>query len=147
MMTIKPATEDDIEYILEIEQEAISPPWSHGTLLGELYKNDSFFITAVEDKKICGFAILRQTADESELLQIAVAKTSRRRGAADMLMNAVLARAAETAKEAIHLEVRRSNEAAINLYKKYDFKIVRYRKGYYTQPVEDAVVMIRRIIK
>jgi len=147
MIYIGTATEDDIPRILEIESESISPPWTHGTLLNELYREDSFFITAVENKMVLGFAILRQAADEGELLQIAVAGTARRRGIAGALMDALLRFAEEASIITIHLEVRRSNSAAIGLYKKYAFKTIRYRKNYYDSPVEDAAVMARSMIK
>jgi len=45
----------------------------------------------------------------------------------------------------VFLEVRKSNEAAIALYKKHGYKPVGLRKNYYTSPVEDAVIMARRI--
>ena len=141
MIYIKLATEDDMERILEIEREAISPPWSHGALLGEIYCGDSFFALAVGGGAILGFAILRRAAGECELLQIAVSSASRRLGAADALMAAAIRWSKENALGSIYLEVRRSNEAAAALYKKHGFKQVSTRKAYYDAPVEDAAIM------
>ena len=138
---IRPAEEDDISRILEIEREAISPPWSHGGLLGEIYSNDTFFALAVMEKTVLGFVILRCSADESELYQIAVDASHRRRGIADMLMKAAMDHSRSCGQLAIYLEVRKSNEAAMNLYKKHGFKKTGQRKGYYTEPTEDAVIM------
>jgi len=141
MIELKSANEDDIERILEIERDSISPPWTHGALLGEIYRDDAFFAVAAEGGDIIGFIILRGIADEGELFQIAVDKDARRRGAADMLMDAALDWARKNALRTIYLEVRKSNEAAIALYTKHGFKQTGRRKDYFTDPVEDATLM------
>lgn len=149
MITVAAATEDDIPRLLEIEQEAISPPWSHGTLLSEIYSKDSFFAvarseTGLAQSRILGFVILRQVSDESELFQIAVDREARRLGVADTLMNAAFMHAAENGLMSVYLEVRKSNEAAISLYGKHGFVTVRQRVNYYSDPVEDAIVMVKK---
>ena len=168
--SIVDAREEDIPRILEIEQTSITPPWTHGALLGEIYRDDSFFavvkapvsgdpkIVSIEysprapaaeseerreDMAVQGFVILRRMGDEAELLQIAVDKAMRRLGLADKLMLAALRYSLENELGSIFLEVRSSNEAAIALYKKHGFKPVSSRKDYYIDPVEDAVVMKR----
>ena len=149
MIIVTAATEDDMPRILEIEHESISPPWTHGALLSEIYREDSFFAIAVNSEPgaecgaILGFVILRQAADECELFQIAVGIASRHSGIADILMAAALRYAADNALKSVYLEVRGSNSAALALYKKHGFKAVRQRKGYYSEPVEDAVIMVR----
>ena len=151
LISITLATKDYIPQILEIENEAISPPWTHGYLLSEINKDDSHFIVAVKEKKtdepspcLVGFAILRQVGDDGELLQIAVDKSVQRSGVGDLLMERVLAYAEENSFESVFLEVRESNEAAVRLYEKHGFRTVRVRKSYYDSPVEDALVMSSR---
>ena len=152
MYSIRLATEDDIPGILEIENEAFSPPWTHGSLLGEIYRDGSFFAVAQckfgipNSEFISGFIILRRMGDDGEVLQIAVEKDSRRRGVADMLMDAAFLYAKESELKSVYLEVRKGNDAAVALYKKHGFITVRRRKGYYSDPVEDAIVMARDII-
>jgi len=175
-MYITPAAEDDLPRILEIERDTIAPPWMHGSLLGEIYREDSFFAVArgsasdpgdrVQEFSaqglVCGnggcaghaggsigvdfptlgFVILRKMGDEAELLQIAVDKSARRLGVADMLLGAALCYARDNALAPVFLEVRKSNDAAVALYKKHGFKPVRQRKNYYSDPIEDAVVMM-----
>jgi len=167
MIRLTPATEDDLPGILEIEQEAISPPWTHGALLSEIYRDDSFFTvaygaTANSEKTtqsagketkdggrdscgVSGFVILRRMADEGELLQIAVNKTVRRCGVADTLMEAALRYSSEQALKTVFLEARRSNEAAIALYKKHGFMPVSHRRDYYSSPAEDAIVLKKEL--
>ena len=159
---IRMATEDDIPRILEIERDAISPPWPHGALLSEIYSDDSYF--AVWDAgtvpasnsplgrggseadgvvfPVLGFIILRRVADEGELFQIAIDAPHRRQGIADRLMAASLDWAGINNINSIYLEVRKSNEAAITLYTKHEFKQAGLRKEYFTDPVEDAIIMV-----
>jgi ribosomal-protein-alanine acetyltransferase len=90
-----------------------------------------------------GFVILRCFADDGELLQIAVDRDARRCGVADLLLNAALEYSQEKNLRAVFLEVRKSNDAAVALYKKHGFKSVRLRKDYYSNPLEDALVMTK----
>jgi len=137
--------EEDIPRILEIEQEAISPPWTHGAFLSELYNKDSYFSLAVDPgSRIIGFVVLRKIADESELLKIAVDKAHRRQGVADSLLSAALDWARARGSGSIFLEVRESNAAAIGLYKKHGFFSAGVRRNYYTEPVENAIIMKRK---
>ena len=135
------ATEDDIDWILELEREAISPPWTHGALLREMFKRDTYFVVAARNDVKLGFIIMRIMVDCCELLQIAVKHCARRQGIADLLMCSMLAHARSNAINKIFLEVRKSNDAALSLYKKHGFKFVRRRSDYYTNPVEDALIM------
>ncbi|MCL2426950.1 MAG: ribosomal protein S18-alanine N-acetyltransferase [Oscillospiraceae bacterium] len=163
MIKISPATEEQIEQILEIEKEAISPPWSHGALLSEIYSEDSYFIVAkngladsfncpnpcshpcLDPSEVLGFAILRQVGDDGELLQIATKRSARRRGVGDSLIKNVLQHAISKAYQSVFLEVRKSNDVAIHLYEKHSFTTLRVRKDYYTDPIEDANIMIKSL--
>ena len=143
MIITRTAVESDIEQILVISQDSISPPWTHGFLLKELYRDDSFFIVAEHDldNNIAGFSILQKFDDDGCLLQIAVEKSFRRAGIGDLLMESILSIAKNNKLKSVFLEVRKNNIAAICLYKKHGFKYIRTRKDYYTDPVEDALVM------
>ena len=146
MINIRVAEESDISRILEIEHESISPPWTHGALLREIYNENSFFALAVENDNILGFVILRASEGSGEILQVAVCKNNRRRGAANVLLTAALDYAAFRRIKKVFLEVRESNHAAINLYKKHGFVKVAVRKNYYTQPLENAAVMMKALM-
>ena len=148
------ASVKDLQRILEIMQEAISPNWTSDAFLSEMRKSDSFFLVALDDAMVdnetgsprcMGFAVVRQVGDDGELLQIAVDKSARRSGIGSLLMEAVLDYAAKNAMHSIFLEVRSSNVAAITLYEKNGFEPVRTRKDYYDNPVEDALVM-RKVV-
>jgi len=166
LIKIVKASEKNIQHVLEIEKEAFSPPWTYDALLEELNKDDSYFIVAINDTAepspcapcdkaeepspcfpcfATGFAILRQVGDDGELLKIAVDKQARGKGIGDLLISAVLETAGNKAFPSVFLEVRSGNTAAIRLYEKHGFKTVRVRKNYYNDPVENAIVMIRRL--
>ena len=156
---IREATEEDIPRVLEIEREAISPPWTHGALLSEMYSTATYFAVvpfahegsspqgrglSIPPSHILGFIIMRRAADEGELYQVAVDAAHRRQGIADELMEAALVWAHDCGIASIYLEVRKSNEAAIALYAKHGFIQVGFRKEYFTEPFEDAVVMVNK---
>jgi len=141
MVVIETATKDDVLRLLEIEREAISPPWSQDSLLSEICNGDTFFVTARFQGVIVGFAVLRKMGDDGELLQIDVGKDARRSGVADALMTDVMQYAKDSGLKAVFLEVRESNAAAIALYKKHGADVVHSRKSYYNEPIEDALIM------
>jgi len=154
------AKEEHIERILEIEREAISPPWSREALFDEMNRDDSYFAAALdkdgENFDICcqknrphcavlAFVVVRQVGDDGELLQIAVDKAARRCGVGDLLIAHILSHAEKSGFKSVFLEVRSSNTAAVKLYEKHGFRAVRIRKSYYDKPVEDALVMAKTL--
>ena len=145
MIEIKKVVEEDIDRIIEIENESIEPAWTHGMLLGEMYRDDTHFELAHETGKILGFFVLREISGESELLQIAVAKDARRRGIGGILMSACLDRACKSRISQIYLEVRSKNNAALSMYKKHGFINAGLRKNYYVHPDDDAIIMTKNL--
>jgi ribosomal-protein-alanine N-acetyltransferase len=88
-----------------------------------------------------GFALVWHAADEVQLLDLAVDERARRRGVGRALVLFVLAYARETESRLLLLEVRRSNEAAIALYRSAGFTENGVRRGYYSDNGEDALAM------
>ena len=95
-----------------------------------------------EDPEILGYAGILMVPDEADITKISVRKDMRRQGIGAALLEGLKARAPEHGIRKIFLEVRKSNEAAIRLYKKCGFIQVGERKRYYNDPVEDALVMV-----
>ena len=154
MIRIAYASVKDLQRILEIMHDAISPIWTSDAFLSEMRKGDSLFLVALDDEivdietgspRCMGFAVVRQVGDDGELLQIAVDTKVRRGGIGSLLIEAVLDYAAKNSMQSVFLEVRKSNIAAISLYEKNGFEPVRTRKDYYDNPDEDAMVMKRVI--
>jgi len=145
LIRIIKAAKAHLQRILEIGHDSISPAWTFGMLQNELEKGDSIILIAEQDElSAClGFVVFRRVGDDGEILQIAVDNSARRCGIGDKLMDAVISHMVENDLLSLFLEVRKSNLAAVNLYKKHGFINVRVRKDYYNDPVEDAIVMTR----
>ena len=132
--------------IMRIENASFSPPWSEKSVETELISDDTVFLAALENEtKLLGFVIAKCAFDEAELYQIAVAPECRRNGYADALMKALFTELKKHGTERLFLEVRKSNLPAVSLYEKYGFAALCVRKNYYTAPVEDALIMEKRL--
>jgi ribosomal-protein-alanine N-acetyltransferase len=95
--------------------------------------------------RIVGHGILWWAADEAELANLAVAPGFRGRGIAGALLDQLTRDAWAVGVQAVFLEVRSSNEAAVALYEGRGFHQVGVRRQYYTSPTEDArVLQLRR---
>lgn len=133
-----------LDAIVEIERENFSLPWSKSSFEAELNCDSAVFLAAVEGEKTVGFAILRTFETEGEIYNIAVAAACRRHGTGDKLMLRLMDEASRRGVETVFLDVRESNTAARNMYKKHGFCDMSIRRGYYDAPKEDAVIMIRK---
>jgi len=95
---------------------------------------------------VIGFLIARSVAPDWELENIVVAPEARGKGIGTRLMEGLLARASQTNGGSVFLEVRESNAAAISLYKKLGFQQTGWRKSYYSNPVEDALLYCKNLV-
>ena len=140
-ISVRNALPEDLPEITEIEKRCFSTPWSESAFRSQLASNPVFKAMIV-DGEIAGYAIIdTQILPESELFNIAVAPEYRGKGLSKMLMDSVLEDAQKRGAETVLLEVRASNTAAIGLYEKYGFQRNGVRKGYYSHPKEDAILM------
>jgi len=92
-----------------------------------------------ERSGIVGFAVASVLAPESELELIAVCPEAQRRGVARRLFEDLAAELSAAGAAEVNLEVRAGNRAALGLYRKLGFVESGRRKGYYQNPVEDAL--------
>ncbi len=92
-----------------------------------------------------GVIIARIAADECEILNFAVLKEKRRQGTGGELIEMLINEAKQAGAKSIYLDVRKSNAAAISLYREKGFEINGERKDFYQEPREDAVLMRRAV--
>ena len=135
---IKKLTINDVDYIEQIfnlEKEIFINSSFNKTYLETLIKADNSFIYAyiIEDK-VCGYLMVLDSIDVYEILAIATVKEYRNKGIAQELLDKIKIKN-------IFLEVRESNQTAINFYKKNNFKEISIRKNYYSEPTENAIIM------
>ncbi|MFB3853598.1 MAG: ribosomal protein S18-alanine N-acetyltransferase [Vicinamibacterales bacterium] len=136
-------TERDLEDVLEIERTSFENPWTWEMLRGELMNAPVSRIYLLRNGagRTLGFCSVWVVEDELHINNLAVDPEWRRMGAGRAIMNAVLERAARLGCRTATLEVRRSNAAARALYEGLGFGLIGIRKGYYTKPDEDALVL------
>jgi [ribosomal protein S18]-alanine N-acetyltransferase len=137
----------DIPRVVDIEKDGFAHPWSAELLGRELHHDWSTSLVATEEgpggaELILGFIVFWLVHDEVHVLNVAVAADARRRGVARFLMDEAALRGRRAGARLATLEVRRSNEAAITLYRSLGYRQVGVRPNYYVDEGEDAIVMI-----
>ncbi|ETZ26595.1 MULTISPECIES: ribosomal protein S18-alanine N-acetyltransferase [Fusobacterium] len=135
---IKKLTSNDIDYIEQIfnlEKEIFKNSAFSIEYLKTLIKNDNSFIYIyLIDNQVCGYLMVLDSIDVYEILAIATIEEYRNKGIAQELLDKIKTKD-------IFLEVRESNQVAINFYKKNKFKEISVRKNYYSEPNENAIIM------
>ena len=135
---IKKLTSNDIDYIEQIfnlEKEIFKNSAFSIDYLKTLIKNDNSFIYIyLIDNQVCGYLMVLDSIDVYEILAIATVEEYRNKGIAQELLDKIKTKD-------IFLEVRESNQVAINFYKKNKFNQISIRKNYYSEPNENAIIM------
>jgi len=139
--------ESDLPGVLKIAESANEAPrWPRQTfaemLSGEfLTRRVALVATDTGSDELVGFTVASLVAPEAELESIAVSLAHHRLGIARRLLAELAAELGQAGIESLHLEVRLSNRAAIGLYNSFGFNETGRRPRYYSDPVEDAVLM------
>lgn len=141
-VTITPMRMEDISRVLEIEQISFPTPWPRDAYTHELRENRlACYLVARVMHQIVGYTGMWIILDEAHVTTLAVDPESRRQRIGERLLVALLDEAMRRGARWVTLEVRKSNAAAQALYRKYGFKDIGVRKGYYSDNREDAIVM------
>lgn len=143
-ITIRSAGLNDLPTLLAVERDSASA--AHWT--DEQYQRrmvEGVILVAEDTGAILGFVVARVVSGEWEIENVVVAEKARRRGVAGGLLSEFLLRVREKPGAVIWLEVRESNDPARRLYKKHGFRETGRRRGYYRNPVEDAVLYELRL--
>ena len=157
---IRRMTHEDLPAVMELEKASFTNPWSLELLQRELTHDWSVIFLLEEaapplpdarpdarDERrvLLGISIFWIVHDEVHVLNVATTPAHRRRGVGRALMDATLAEGRARKCSLATLEVRKSNEGAIALYKGFGFRPVGVRPNYYVdegQAPEDAIVMV-----
>ena len=138
---IRIATLDDLADILSIENKVFNNPWSKEQLSWELnHQSVAVNHVMIARGKMIGYLISHVVDDNVQILNIAIDIPFQHRGYGKQLLSYFLDQFNEDSS--IHLEVRKSNFPAINLYLEFGFHETGTRKGYYSDG-EDAIIMQR----
>ncbi|MCD8153347.1 MAG: ribosomal protein S18-alanine N-acetyltransferase [Clostridiales bacterium] len=144
-MILREMCEDDLGPVMEMEEDLFSPGWSRESFLDFLRRKDTLFLVAADEKGNCilGYCGVLMVLDEGDVVNVAVRRDRQGEGIGSFLMRNLTELAARRGVKRLHLEVRRGNERAIGLYSRFGFRQDGLRRNYYTDPVEDAVLMTR----
>ncbi len=135
---LRKMTVADASAVYAIELLVASAPWSE-ILFAECVVVGYECWVCIDDKKIIGYGVLSYAAQEAHILNIAVAPDQQRNGLGQKILQHLLNIAKMHGAEEIFLEVRPSNQAARQLYDKFNFVEIGIRKDYYVEGADGAV--------
>ena len=146
-VSVREASLDDIAPLVAVQ--AASPgaaAWGEGDYKSFLLADGAVCLLAEDGSDdVVGFLLARAVADEMEILNLAVVPAQRRRGLARRLVAEALGRGHAQGVTQCWLEVRASNRTALGFYRALGFQEHTRRPNYYRNPVEDAVLCVRRL--
>ncbi len=161
-LIIRQAAEKDVAAIAELEKQCFADPWSYESVHYDVVDNKlALYIVAelicdeasqdidlavgpAAGTEIVGYAGIWNIAGEGHITNVAVSPAHRRKHIGRAMMDVMLSVTEENGITSHTLEVRKSNQAAINLYREMGFEIAGERKGYYQDNGEDAFIMWRK---
>ncbi|HOT24087.1 MAG TPA: ribosomal protein S18-alanine N-acetyltransferase [Thermoleophilia bacterium] len=140
---IRPMQFTDLETVAGIEKRTFTLPWSMNVFHGQLARESSVCLVCEIDRRVAGYLLADMFVDVWHLMNLAVDGPFRRRRVAADLIEAYFAVTERHGHRGHTLEVRASNIAAIELYRSFGFVSTGVRPRYYTDDLEDAVIMWR----
>ena len=137
----------DLDEAMAIERESFRSPDSAKVFLEEMQR-DWAHVDVVRDpeRHVVAFSNYWVVADEVHLLNLATHPGERRSGHASRLLAHIIDVGRSRACRFVTLEVRRSNAAALRLYRRFGFRAVGVRPNYYAEDQEDAIVMLLDLV-
>lgn len=141
IVAVEPMADINLSEVYSIEEKCFPEPWSKAQFKQELRSTLSKYFVAKSDDRIVGYVGVMFITDEAHLTTIAVCPDWQHKGIGSMLLLKAADLAIERGMRIITLEVRVSNETAINMYKKFGFEVAGRRIGYYSKIGEDALIM------
>lgn len=142
---IRKDTPSDIEQIAEIEKLCFAMPWSVESIRKDVEENVVACWLVLDDGsgRVLAYAAMWFVLDEAHVCNVAVHPNARGKGYGRRIFGALVETAKKNSMSLMELEVRRSNLIAQNLYHSFGFIDVGYRKRYYEDNHEDALLMFK----
>ena len=135
----------DLDAVLAIEEASFHNPTTRAWYESELQRPDVCFVYVIRtaEAPVAGFCAFWKVVDQIHINNLAIHPAFRGRGLGAMLLREVLDQAARMGAPNATLEVRRSNEPARRLYERAGFATTGVRSSYYSNPLEDALILSR----
>jgi len=148
---LEAAVEEDLAALVALERQSFSQPWSVGSFRAELRDPARGRIVVLREpaagpereRGLLAFCAFQVVLDELHILDLAVRPERRRQGLGGTLLRRVLELGARRGARVALLEVRSGNLAAVELYRSASFEPAGTRRGYYSNPPEDALLLRR----
>lgn len=146
IMVERVATKEDLDGVLAIEEASFNNPTTREWYEAELKRPEVCFIYVMrtDDRRVAAFCAFWLVAEQAHINNLAVLPELRGRGLGTQLLAAITDEAAHLGATLLTLEVRQSNVPARRLYERAGFYQDGLRKNYYTNPVEDALILSRK---
>lgn len=141
-----PMNQHDLDAVTELERSVQAFPWSRGNFADSLSAGHGVWVCRIGGELV-GFSVVMVVCDEAHLLNVAVAKRHQGQGYGARLLQHAMRQARLYGARNLLLEVRPSNQRALELYRLFGFRQVGLRRGYYPAAVgrEDALVFEREL--
>ena len=133
----------DLDGVLEVEGESFTNPWTRDMYAWELQNKSvcHIYVVRMDDCRVAGFCAFWLVFDEVHINNVAMRPQFRQQGIGTALLQHVLAEARTLGARRATLEVRASNDGARRLYERLGFYVAGTRRNYYSNPVEDALIL------
>lgn len=142
-LSLRPAVPEDLPQVLAIERESYPEPWAASNFESEFSIAHSRFLVLTDDETdslVLGYIVYRVQAEGVSLLNVALAPKWRKLGLSRILLAAMVNEAVREEIPRVVLEVRASNQTAIQVYQAIGFRKTHERKNFYSDG-ETAWVM------
>jgi ribosomal-protein-alanine N-acetyltransferase len=142
-LNIRKMTLSDVPVVVQLDQISFSLPWPERSFRFELNDNPASRCWVAEaDGRVVGMIVAWLLVDETHIATIATHPDYRRQGIASKLLTHALLYTLDEGSQSSFLEVRQSNLAAQEMYRKFGYEAAGRRKRYYRDNDEDAILMI-----
>lgn len=141
-----PMNERDLDAVAALEAEVQVFPWSRANFADSLQVGHSVWVLRLGGDLV-GFSVAMGVIDEAHLLNIGVAPRYQGQGYGARLLRHVMDGARRHGAGKLFLEVRPSNERAVELYRHFGFRQIGLRKGYYPAVIgrEDGLIFDKEL--
>lgn len=136
-----PMDASHLDAVLFIERASFAAPWTRAMFDRELNNSSSRSVVFMTNDDVVGFICYWAVQSEAHLMTIAVHPQRRGEGIGKAIMSYMEQMCLKEGLNRIILEVARRNEEARNLYKSLGFSAIGFRKRYYKEINDDAIVM------
>ena len=140
-LVIKPLTEEYVDQVCILEEEAFSMPWHRESFLEMIENENACYLVGLMGEEVVASCGLRHIVGEGEITNVVTKNTMRSKGIGKQMLLQLLEEGRKMGAKEFTLEVRVSNAGAIHVYESLGFVTEGVRKNFYEEPTEDALIM------